>query len=269
MSLRTAAVLRSVDQFHPSAQEPELQHTFGRRLQLSKGHESIKRLFFSRARTDSLVVGEQDCGEVRRVLTVARSPGACHFLRRARGLAGVFHVGVPTLRREFLGQTDLVMDPITFYFLANMLVLILEQEGYSLSVVSDSAASDEASPAEPGGGRAARREKRCSCENLKDRECVYFCHIGIVWVNTPRQVVPYGVGSLPVRLRRDVGKCVCTDNSDSGCLQFCKASHVLKKQVGITTFQRMLPSKSREKYEWNLSEMERKRSLHTKDLKKS
>lgn len=34
--------------------------------------------------------------------------------------------------------------------------------------------------------KAHDREKRCSCENLKDRECVYFCHIGIVWVNTPR-----------------------------------------------------------------------------------
>ncbi|KAL7887895.1 hypothetical protein AOLI_G00028690 [Acnodon oligacanthus] len=34
--------------------------------------------------------------------------------------------------------------------------------------------------------RAQRREKRCSCENLKDKECVYFCHIGIVWINTPR-----------------------------------------------------------------------------------
>lgn len=34
--------------------------------------------------------------------------------------------------------------------------------------------------------KAQHREKRCSCENLKDRECVYFCHIGIVWINTPR-----------------------------------------------------------------------------------
>uniref|UniRef100_A0A3B3DTH4 Endothelin-like toxin domain-containing protein n=1 Tax=Oryzias melastigma TaxID=30732 RepID=A0A3B3DTH4_ORYME len=33
---------------------------------------------------------------------------------------------------------------------------------------------------------AHRREKRCSCENQKDKECIFFCHIGIVWVNTPR-----------------------------------------------------------------------------------
>ncbi|KAI4792948.1 hypothetical protein KUCAC02_033027 [Chaenocephalus aceratus] len=32
---------------------------------------------------------------------------------------------------------------------------------------------------------AHRRVKRCSCENQKDKECIFFCHIGIVWVNTP------------------------------------------------------------------------------------
>ncbi|KAJ3606604.1 hypothetical protein NHX12_026125 [Muraenolepis orangiensis] len=37
--------------------------------------------------------------------------------------------------------------------------------------------------------RAPRREKRCSCENPRDKECVYFCHVGILWVNTPSQVV--------------------------------------------------------------------------------
>lgn len=37
---------------------------------------------------------------------------------------------------------------------------------------------------------APRREKRCSCENQKDKECIFFCHIGIVWVNTPRSVPP-------------------------------------------------------------------------------
>ncbi|XP_072123105.1 endothelin-1 isoform X2 [Mobula birostris] len=34
----------------------------------------------------------------------------------------------------------------------------------------------------------ARREKRCSCSNMQDTECVYFCHVGIVWVNTPGHV---------------------------------------------------------------------------------
>ncbi|KAF3839951.1 hypothetical protein F7725_018668 [Dissostichus mawsoni] len=29
------------------------------------------------------------------------------------------------------------------------------------------------------------RTKRCSCSNLLDSECHYFCHLDIIWVNTP------------------------------------------------------------------------------------
>lgn len=29
------------------------------------------------------------------------------------------------------------------------------------------------------------RSKRCSCSSLMDKECVYFCHLDIIWVNTP------------------------------------------------------------------------------------
>uniref|UniRef100_A0A3Q1H8Y5 Endothelin-like toxin domain-containing protein n=1 Tax=Anabas testudineus TaxID=64144 RepID=A0A3Q1H8Y5_ANATE len=60
---------------------------------------------------------------------------------------------------------------------------------------------------------AHRREKRCSCENQKDKECIFFCHIGIVWVNTPSYVVPYGFGS--VRLRRELSRCLCEDTQDA------------------------------------------------------
>lgn len=30
------------------------------------------------------------------------------------------------------------------------------------------------------------RTKRCSCNNWDDKECVYFCHLDIIWINTPR-----------------------------------------------------------------------------------
>ncbi|XP_072465866.1 endothelin-2 isoform X3 [Notamacropus eugenii] len=29
------------------------------------------------------------------------------------------------------------------------------------------------------------RIKRCSCNSWLDKECVYFCHLDIIWVNTP------------------------------------------------------------------------------------
>lgn len=32
---------------------------------------------------------------------------------------------------------------------------------------------------------AAPRTKRCSCNSWLDKECIYFCHLDIIWVNTP------------------------------------------------------------------------------------
>lgn len=32
------------------------------------------------------------------------------------------------------------------------------------------------------------RNKRCSCATFLDKECVYFCHLDIIWVNTPEYV---------------------------------------------------------------------------------
>uniref|UniRef100_A0A3P9AMR9 Endothelin-like toxin domain-containing protein n=1 Tax=Esox lucius TaxID=8010 RepID=A0A3P9AMR9_ESOLU len=81
--------------------------------------------------------------------------------------------------------------------------------------------------------RSHRREKRCSCDNLKDKECVYFCHIGIVWVNTPSHTVPYGMGSSPARLRREVGRCICVEENDAECLYFCSAVHSLKSKCEV------------------------------------
>ncbi|XP_043914891.1 endothelin-1-like [Protopterus annectens] len=74
-----------------------------------------------------------------------------------------------------------------------------------------------------------RREKRCSCENVRDIECVYFCHIGIIWVYTAGQVVPYGIGNPNKRRRRDIGKCLCVDSRDVECLHFCQPPSQLEK----------------------------------------
>lgn len=29
------------------------------------------------------------------------------------------------------------------------------------------------------------RVKRCTCYSYMDRECVYYCHLDIIWINTP------------------------------------------------------------------------------------
>ncbi|MEQ2161294.1 hypothetical protein GOODEAATRI_008243 [Goodea atripinnis] len=73
------------------------------------------------------------------------------------------------------------------------------------------------------------RNKRCSCATFLDKECVYFCHLDIIWVNTPERVVSYGLGNAP-RAKRAVSdsmatrrapRCRCLRENDSSCMDFC------------------------------------------------
>ncbi|XP_010632179.1 endothelin-2 [Fukomys damarensis] len=66
------------------------------------------------------------------------------------------------------------------------------------------------------------RLRRCSCSSWLDKECVYFCHLDIIWVNTPGQIAPYGLGKPPRRRRRSLPKrCECSSSSDHVCATFC------------------------------------------------
>ncbi|NXC36525.1 EDN1 protein, partial [Campylorhamphus procurvoides] len=98
-------------------------------------------------------------------------------------------------------------------------------------------------PAEPGAEVDAapspaaaaehRRARRCSCSSLLDEECVYFCHLDIIWINTPEKTVPYGLGG-PSRSRRSLkdmepemltepkSRCRCANQKDKKCLNFCQ-----------------------------------------------
>lgn len=46
-------------------------------------------------------------------------------------------------------------------------------------------------PESPGQAQAAEgdavrgRARRCTCFTYKDKECVYYCHLDIIWINTP------------------------------------------------------------------------------------
>lgn len=37
-------------------------------------------------------------------------------------------------------------------------------------------------------GEVHHRAKRCTCYTYKDKECVYYCHLDIIWINTPEWV---------------------------------------------------------------------------------
>ncbi|XP_051532551.1 endothelin-3 isoform X2 [Myxocyprinus asiaticus] len=77
-----------------------------------------------------------------------------------------------------------------------------------------------------------RRAKRCTCYTYKDKECVYYCHLDIIWINTPERTVPYGMSSYrgSQRARRsaegDRGgqRCACASQRDRECMAFCSQS---------------------------------------------
>uniref|UniRef100_A0A8C9UAM7 Endothelin-3 n=1 Tax=Scleropages formosus TaxID=113540 RepID=A0A8C9UAM7_SCLFO len=84
---------------------------------------------------------------------------------------------------------------------------------------------------------ARRRARRCTCYTYKDKECVYYCHLDIIWINTPERTVPYGMSSYrgPQRVRRSAAggavgrmgaeppRCSCTAQSDLECHRFCSS----------------------------------------------
>ncbi|NXD90452.1 EDN3 protein, partial [Chaetorhynchus papuensis] len=84
------------------------------------------------------------------------------------------------------------------------------------------------------GGALRHRARRCTCYTYKDKECVYYCHLDIIWINTPERTVPYGLSNYrgSFRGKRSTGqtqstsqpslRCSCSDAHDKQCLQFCR-----------------------------------------------
>ncbi|XP_007950908.2 LOW QUALITY PROTEIN: endothelin-2 [Orycteropus afer afer] len=87
--------------------------------------------------------------------------------------------------------------------------------------VQSAVATEQPLPSAPAWG-AHLRPRRCSCSSWLDKECVYFCHLDIIWVNTPGQTAPYGLGNPPRRRRRSLPRrCECTSARDPACATFC------------------------------------------------
>ncbi|KAM3873409.1 endothelin-2 [Diretmus argenteus] len=70
------------------------------------------------------------------------------------------------------------------------------------------------------------RTKRCACSNQLDSECHYFCHLDIIWVNTPSKTTVYGLGSPLSRRRRAAGRCACANPDDPACANFCHSLEI-------------------------------------------
>ncbi|TRY92023.1 hypothetical protein DNTS_034909 [Danionella cerebrum] len=104
---------------------------------------------------------------------------------------------------------------ITLMFIFSLCTTL--PEGWGLSVVPRADLDDP-----PAGHRV--RSKRCSCNNQLDSECHYFCHLDIIWVNTPSKTTVYGLGSPLSRRRRSIGRCFCASSVDTTCKSFCHHS---------------------------------------------
>ncbi|XP_030089076.1 endothelin-3 [Serinus canaria] len=110
---------------------------------------------------------------------------------------------------------------------------------------------DESGAAAAAGGRARadggalrHRARRCTCYTYKDKECVYYCHLDIIWINTPERTVPYGLSNYrgSFRGKRSTGqtqsapqsslRCSCLDAHDKQCLQFCRRMQDRRRNHG-------------------------------------
>ncbi|XP_078279269.1 uncharacterized protein LOC144606782 [Rhinoraja longicauda] len=114
-----------------------------------------------------------------------------------------------------------------------VLVLLENGRGFSLSRSGET------------GERLHRREKRCSCNDMRDKECIYFCHKDIIWVNTPGKTTPYGLGSPGTRRKKSAPRCKCAGFKDGVCLQFCQLGETRDssalQNIGRTRPRRQVP----------------------------
>lgn len=88
------------------------------------------------------------------------------------------------------------------------------------------------------------RTKRCSCSSWEDKECIYFCHLDIIWVNTPSKLLPYGLGSSQSRRRRSADRCECLNPADKTCSGFChtRSDEAIEEKAASTNRSRLLES---------------------------
>ncbi|XP_066530866.1 endothelin-2 [Hoplias malabaricus] len=135
-------------------------------------------------------------------------------------------------------------------------------------------------PVSESSGRAVARRvrtKRCSCSNWMDTECIYFCHLDIIWVNTPSKITPYGLGSPLSRRRRSSSassssssRCHCSAPGDITCSRFCLSSSVenpLDRDVDRTGAGTDLLSRFRRVVKTNMIAAKRSASSRKKSVK--
>ncbi|XP_027872859.1 endothelin-3b isoform X2 [Xiphophorus couchianus] len=93
------------------------------------------------------------------------------------------------------------------------------------SKVMGSTGSEASEPSET----SRSRQKRCTCYSYTDKECVYYCHLDIIWINTPegpkRRRRDAAAAPAPEGGRTQIRRCICAvTDADPGCQRFCLSS---------------------------------------------
>ncbi|XP_030074479.1 endothelin-2 [Microcaecilia unicolor] len=126
--------------------------------------------------------------------------------------------------------------PASVLSLALCLCILLQEGEGAAALDPRLAAGSDGHPA---------RSKRCSCNSWLDKECIYFCHLDIIWINTPGQTIPYGLGNPPKRRKRSLGRCECSNFKDGSCTTFCQSkprysrNNAIWKDDTLTARQRL------------------------------
>ncbi|KAL4629372.1 endothelin-2-like [Arapaima gigas] len=138
-------------------------------------------------------------------------------------------------------------------------VSLQPQQGAAVSVATETGSDSQLAPHRV-------RAKRCSCSNWLDKECIYFCHLDIIWVNTASKTLPYGLGRVASRRRRAASRCQCVHPGDLICATFCHDSfqdrNLQKKHLSQSPESRLLTA-LRQELRTDAPSAERYRTLGT------
>uniref|UniRef100_A0A8C6Q2R5 Endothelin-3 n=1 Tax=Nothobranchius furzeri TaxID=105023 RepID=A0A8C6Q2R5_NOTFU len=136
--------------------------------------------------------------------------------------------------KSFLARSTLLLM-LTLTVLQGALISDVKSKSNPRSLPDSGAFGSRESAGSHLPESAKSRQKRCTCYSYTDKECVYYCHLDIIWINTPEHTVPYGMSSYrgQQRRRRAAGRasegdwlkarrCVCVvADADPECQDFC------------------------------------------------
>ncbi|KAF7209590.1 transcript variant X2 [Nothobranchius furzeri] len=86
--------------------------------------------------------------------------------------------------KSFLARSTLLLM-LTLTVLQGALISDVKSKSNPRSLPDSGAFGSRESAGSHLPESAKSRQKRCTCYSYTDKECVYYCHLDIIWINTP------------------------------------------------------------------------------------